>query len=117
MVEFNAGSQTQLDFLSNLESSPSIMMCLRMVQPDLEIIENVRKFERIPGSNYVLRKYKRKSSTVTGKTYVMNKKNTEICNQINKTIIILNFNCAIFMLYEEFDIIDKDKKKSKSCDT
>ncbi|KAB7498301.1 Microsomal triglyceride transfer protein large subunit [Armadillidium nasatum] len=96
MVEFNAGSQTQLDFLSNLESSPSIMMCLRMVQPDLEIIENVRKFERIPGSNYVLRKYKRKSSTVTGKTYVMNKKNTEICNQINKTIIILNFNCAIF---------------------
>ena len=52
------------------------------IQPDFEIIENVRKLERIPGSKYMLKKYKRKAIPSAGKTYVMNRKNTELCNKM-----------------------------------
>lgn len=52
------------------------------IQPDFSVIDNLRKFERIPGTNYVLRKYKRKSSNIPGKTYVMNRKNTQLCNKM-----------------------------------
>lgn len=55
---------------------------LFQVQPNFEVVNNVRKLERIPGSNYVLRKYKKNTSPVPGKTYVMNKKNTELCNKM-----------------------------------
>ena len=53
-------------------------------QPDYEVVENVRKLERISGSNYVLRKYKKKTLQGSGKTYVLNKKNTQICNKMLK---------------------------------
>ncbi|KAG0704324.1 Microsomal triglyceride transfer protein large subunit [Chionoecetes opilio] len=82
LIEFNIGSQAQLNFMSDLEFYEDVMMCLKMVQPDTEVVNNVRKLERIPGSNYMLKKYKKRSSPVPGKTYVMNKKNTEICNKM-----------------------------------
>ncbi|KAK8742359.1 hypothetical protein OTU49_001825 [Cherax quadricarinatus] len=82
LIEFNTGAQTQLNFISDLDFYEEVIMCLQMVQPNFEVVNNVRKLERIPGSNYVLRKYKRKLSHVPGKTFVMNKKNTELCNKM-----------------------------------
>ncbi|KAK3869563.1 hypothetical protein Pcinc_025147 [Petrolisthes cinctipes] len=82
LIEFNTGTQAQLNFISDLEFYDEVMMCLQMVQPDIEVINNVRKLERIPGSNYMLKKYKRKLTPVPGKTYVMNKKNTELCSKM-----------------------------------
>lgn len=77
LIEFNTGAQAQLNFISDLEFYEDIMMCLKMVQPNTEMVNNVRKLERIPGTNYMLKKYKKRLSPVPGKTYVMNKKNTE----------------------------------------
>nr|XP_045590522.1 microsomal triacylglycerol transfer protein-like [Procambarus clarkii] len=82
LIEFNTGAQTQLNFISDLEFYDEVAMCLQMVQPNFEVVNNVRKLERIPGSNYVLKKYKRKLSPVPGKTFVMNKKNTELCSKM-----------------------------------
>lgn len=82
LIEFNSGGQTQLNFVTDLEFYDEVIMCLQMVQPNFEVVNNVRKLERIPGSNYVLRKYKKNTSPVPGKTYVMNKKNTELCNKM-----------------------------------
>ncbi|XP_042223362.1 microsomal triglyceride transfer protein large subunit-like isoform X3 [Homarus americanus] len=82
LIEFNTGAQTQLNFITDLDFYDEVVMCLQMVQPNFEVVNNVRKLERIPGSNYVLRKYKRKLSPVPGKTFVMNKKNTELCNKM-----------------------------------
>lgn len=82
LIEFNTGSQAQLNFISDLDFYDEVMMCLKMVQPNMDIVTSVRKLERLPGTNYVLRKYKRKSSPLPGKTYVMNKKNTELCNKM-----------------------------------
>ncbi|XP_068229870.1 microsomal triglyceride transfer protein large subunit isoform X2 [Palaemon carinicauda] len=84
LIEFNTGGQAQLNFITDLDFYDEIMMCLKMVQPDMNIVTSVRKLERLPGTNYVLRKYKRKSSPVPGKTYVMNKKNTELCTKMFK---------------------------------
>ncbi|XP_018019363.1 microsomal triacylglycerol transfer protein isoform X2 [Hyalella azteca] len=82
MIEFNTGVQTRLDFVSDLEFGSGVAMCMQMSQPNYEIIENVRKLERIPGSNYVLRKYKKRTIPGPGKTYVMNKKNSLLCNKM-----------------------------------
>lgn len=82
LIEFNTGSQAQLNFISDLDFYDEVMMCLKMVQPNMDIVTSVRKLERLPGTNYVLRKYKRKSSPLPGKTYLMNKKNTELCNKM-----------------------------------
>lgn len=82
LIEFNIGSQAQLNFMSDLDFYEEVMMCLKMVQPDTEVVNNVRKLERIPGTNYMLKKYKKRLSPVPGKTYVMNKKNTEICTKM-----------------------------------
>ncbi|XP_045138824.1 microsomal triglyceride transfer protein large subunit-like isoform X1 [Portunus trituberculatus] len=82
LIEFNVGTQAQLNFMSDLEFYDDVMMCLKMVQPNTEVVNNVRKLERIPGTNYMLKKYKKRLSPVPGKTYVMNKKNTEICSKM-----------------------------------
>ncbi|XP_071534399.1 microsomal triglyceride transfer protein large subunit isoform X1 [Panulirus ornatus] len=82
LIEFNTGAQTQLNFVTDLDFYDEVIMCLQMVQPNFEVINNVRKLERIPGSNYMLKKYKKKLLPVSGKTYVMNKKNTELCNKM-----------------------------------
>lgn len=82
MIEFNTGVQTRLDLMSDLTFGSGIAMCMQMSQPNYEIIENVRKLERIPGSSYVLKKYKRKAIPGPGKTYVINKKNTLLCNKM-----------------------------------
>ncbi|KAK7021851.1 hypothetical protein SK128_009107 [Halocaridina rubra] len=84
LIEFNVGGQAQLNFISDLDFYDEVMMCSKMVQPNMDIVSSVRKFERLPGTNYVLKKYKRKSSPVPGKTYVMNRKNTELCNKMSK---------------------------------
>ncbi|CAL4123222.1 unnamed protein product [Meganyctiphanes norvegica] len=82
LVEFNTGAATQLNFVTDLEFSGKVLMCLKMIQPNFEVITNLRKLERIQGSNYHLKKYKRKTANVPGKTFVMNKKNTELCNEM-----------------------------------
>lgn len=82
LVEFNTGAQTQLNFVTDLAFGGEILMCLQMIQPNFEVITNLRKLERIQGSNYHLKKYKKKTTNVPGKTFVMNKKNTELCNKM-----------------------------------
>lgn len=82
LVEFNTGAQTQLNFVTDLSFGGEILMCLQMIQPNFEVVTNLRKLERIQGSNYHLKKYKKKTTNVPGKTFVMNKKNTELCNKM-----------------------------------
>jgi len=84
MLEHNTGVTANMDISADVTMSGDVSMCMKMSAQPHTVTHSVRKLERLPGSAYALRKYRRRRWQGPGRTYAINRKTNQLCNAMGQ---------------------------------
>ncbi|XP_074097832.1 microsomal triacylglycerol transfer protein isoform X2 [Cotesia typhae] len=81
-AEFAVTVEPKLELSTDVDFSGPVSLCMRLMQPETAVKQQVYKIERIPGSRHKLRKTKRSVVPSPARSYLLNRKNNEMCSKV-----------------------------------